>query len=77
LILSIEIPSLSHHRELAELKECVGRSEGNSVIAADALGSPRSLKRLSKAVKAVSSRTYSKASHINRYLEAWSVTVSG
>jgi hypothetical protein len=41
-----------------------------------ARGSPRSLNKRSKAVNAGSSRLDSRASHSNRYREAWSV-VSG
>jgi hypothetical protein len=75
---SIPMPSRSHQTASFErLNSALGLANGTPLSDRMAEGRPRSRNSCSKAVIAVSSRVDSSASHINRYREAWSVTVRG
>jgi hypothetical protein len=63
--------------ELGEVEAPVGLAKGTPLSDRMASGRPRSLKSCSKAVTARSFRADSKASHINKNRQAWSVTVRG
>jgi hypothetical protein len=59
------------------LNKALALAKGGPLSERMASGRPRSRNSRSKAVRAVSSRVDSSASHSSRKREAWSVTVSG
>src|SRR6266581_1864095 len=78
LMRSMAMPSRSHQTESFErLNRAFGLAKGTPLSERMASGKPRSRNSRSKAVKAVSSRVESRASHSSRKREAWSVAVNG